>query len=134
MGKKPFYWKSNELGLGQDQTQYKLESNFSNIEQIRTCSSIRAEGPNRAAQRTLRKMGIKNQTTSPLPQHFVDPAENNSEHFRGYFWTGDAFREFFVTRQKVILRPRKIIQSTLGVIFEQGTLFVNFLSRVKKSY
>ena len=32
---------------------------------IRASGEVWAEGPNRAAQRTLGKIGIKNQTTSP---------------------------------------------------------------------
>ena len=34
---------------------------------IRASGEVRAEGPNQAAQRTLGKMGIKNQPSAPRP-------------------------------------------------------------------
>ena len=44
-----------------------IEFTFEAIIIIRASGEVRAEGPNRAAQRTLGKMGIKNQPSAPRP-------------------------------------------------------------------
>ena len=48
---------------------------------IQASGKVRTEGPNRVAQRTLGKMGIKNQPSAP---RHPDATENNSCFVGGY--------------------------------------------------
>ena len=57
-----------------------------------------------------------------------EAAENNWEHFRGYFKWGVRFRRFFDRGLRVILRLRKIIQST-GGYFKWGVRFRRFFDQ-----
>ena len=86
-----------KLNLSSNLKKVLMISHVSENSDIRASGEVRAEGPNRASAANFKENGHKNSNHfTPSPKNFVEPTENNSEHFGGYFCEAYDFGNFSI--------------------------------------